>query len=113
MSAELLETVAKAPRSVSKLRRQYFDAFEVRGLICILLKLQARRHPLAVCSLVLKMLATIKMLVRFQMNFNLSCNPDFAQTLTKAAMITTERSAADFGLTAELKTLKIHNNLMF
>ncbi len=37
---------------------------------------------MAVCSLALKMLTTIKMLVRFQMNFNLSCYPDFAQTLT-------------------------------
>ncbi len=71
------------------------------------------------------------MLLRFQMNFNLTCNPDFAETLTfksyhsrvsalsvshtpqVAAMITAERSAAVFGLTAAVKTLKIHNNLTF
>ncbi len=67
---------------------------------------------MAVGSLALKMLTTFKMLVRLKMNFNLSCNPDFAQTLTfksyyfpvsafsvshtpqVAAMIATERSTA-------------------
>ncbi len=80
---------------------------------------------MAVCSLALKMLTTIKMLVRFQMNFNLSCNPDFAQTLTVkswhsgvsalsvshtpqvAAMSTAERSAAVFGLTAAVKQFNV------
>ncbi len=62
------------------------------------------------------------MLERFQMNLNLSCNPDFAQKLTLksyhsgvlalsvshtpqvAAMTAAERSAAVFGLTAAVKT---------
>ncbi len=70
---ELFETVAKAPPSLRhfKIEMLAFDAFEVRGLFCILLKLEARRRPLADCSLVLKMLT-------FQINFNLSCNPDLA-----------------------------------
>ncbi len=67
---------------------------------------------MAVCSFALKMLTTIKTLVRFKINFNLS--PDFAQTLTfksyhspvfalsvshtpqVAAMIAIEQSAAVF-----------------